>query len=179
MSQCQRLLRLVDGAIGPAALGVYLHGSVVRGGRRGRSRSRWWIPGLAIVIPETLAGDHPLTGPPPADLLDPVPAEDTVRASVAGIPDLLDDLPGDTRNVVLTFARIWATLATGEIMSKDAAAGWALARLPPEHQPVLRHARQLYRTCRYSEETWSQQLKAQVTSQVDALLAEIGKLSVR
>jgi streptomycin 3"-adenylyltransferase len=30
---------------------------------------------------------------------------------------------------------------TGEIRSKDAAAGRALARLPAEHRPVLAHAR--------------------------------------
>lgn len=137
------------------------------------------MPNLAIMIPMTLAGDHPLDGPPPAELLDPVPPADLVRGSVAGIPDLLNDLPGDTRNVVLTFARIWATLASGEIMSKDAAAGWALPQLPPEHQPVLEHARQLYLTCRYTEETWSDELAARVRPHVDAVLAEIDKLTVR
>ena len=47
----------------------------------------------------------------------------------------------DIRNGLLTLARIWSTLATGEIRSKDEAAGWALAHLPVEHRPVLAHAR--------------------------------------
>jgi predicted nucleotidyltransferase len=248
VDQLDQVVRLVDEAIGPAALGIYLHGSAVRGGlkpasdldilvvtgrsmvdgerqvlaagltrlsgRRSGARSleltavvqsqvRPWryppisdflygdwlrdeigtdgpprpapMPNLAIMIPETLAGNHPLAGPPPADLLDPVPAEDIVRGSVAGIPGLLDDLPGDTRNVVLTLARIWTTLATGRIASKDAAADWALARLAPEHQPVLRHARQLYLTSRYTEETWSDELRARVRAHVDAVLAEIDR----
>ncbi|MGZ4596595.1 MAG: aminoglycoside adenylyltransferase family protein [Actinomycetes bacterium] len=131
------------------------------------------MPNLAIMIPQTLSAGHPLSGPPPAELLDPVPPADLVRGSVAGIPDLLEDLPGDTRNVVLTLARIWTTLATGDIASKDGAADWALARLPPEHRPVLEHARDLYLTRRYSEETWTDELTAQVRPHVDAVLAEI------
>jgi streptomycin 3"-adenylyltransferase len=126
-----------------------------------------------------LAGNHPVTGPPPAQLLDPVPPADLARASVDGIPGLLDDLAGDTRNVVLTLARIWTTLATGEITSKDAAADWALAQLPSEHRPVLDHARQLYLTRRYDEETWSDELMARVRPHVDAVLAEIGNLTAR
>lgn len=135
------------------------------------------MPDLALMIPMTLAGNRPLNGPPPAQLLDPVPPADLIRGSVAGIPDLLDDLPGDTRNVVLTLTRIWTTLATGEITSKDAAADWALAQLPPQHRPVLEHAKQLYLTRRYTEETWSDELKAQVNPHVDAVLAEIGQLT--
>lgn len=83
------------------------------------------MPDLALLITMVLTGDHPLTGPRPAQVLGSVPHSDLVRASVAGIPDLLDNLDGDTRNVLLTLARIWTTLATGQIRSKDAAADWA------------------------------------------------------
>jgi streptomycin 3"-adenylyltransferase len=111
-------------------------------------------------------------------VLDPVPRADLVRASLDGIPSLLDDLAGgDTRNVVLTLARIWYTVGTGEVTSKDAAVAWALPRLPPEHRPVLEHARDLYLTRRYSEETWTDDLLAQVKPTVDALLTEIRRRS--
>lgn len=137
------------------------------------------MPDLALLVTMVLAADHPLAGPPPARILDPVPHADLLRASVAGIPDLLADLDGDTRNVVLTLARIWTTLATGEIRSKDAAAGWALARLPPQHRPVLDHARRLYLDCRYAEESWSDELRARLRPHVDRVLAEIGRLTPR
>ncbi|MGW3247385.1 aminoglycoside adenylyltransferase family protein [Streptomyces sp. NPDC001070] len=137
------------------------------------------MPDLALLITMALAGDHPLTGPRPAQVLDPVPHADLVRASVAGIPGLLDDLDGDTRNVLLTLARIWTTLATGEIRSKDAAADWALAQLPPGHRPALEHARQLYLDSRYSEESWSDALQAQVRPHVDRVLAEIDRSRTR
>ncbi|MFI9630669.1 aminoglycoside adenylyltransferase family protein [Streptomyces sp. NPDC052042] len=135
------------------------------------------MPDLALLITVALTGDHPLTGPRPTQVLDAVPHSDLVRASVAGIPDLLDNLEGDTRNVLLTFARIWTTLATGQIRSKEAAADWALAQLPPEHRPVLEHARQLYLNCRYSEESWSEALQAQVRPHTARVLAEIDRLS--
>lgn len=134
------------------------------------------MPDLALLIAMAPAGDHPLIGPRPAQIFDPVPTSDLIHASVVGIPGLIDDLEGDTRNVLLTFARIWTTLATGQIMSKDAAAGWALAQLPPEHRPVLEHARQLYLNCQYSEEIWSNALRAQVHPHVDRVLAEIDRL---
>lgn len=137
------------------------------------------MPDLALLIATVLAGDRPVTGPPPAEVLDPVPPADLVRSSVAGIPGLLEDLDSDTRNVVLTLARVWTTLATGGIRSKDGAADWALTRLPPQRRPVLEHARKLYLTCRYSEESWSRELKAQVPSYVEAVLTEIDRLTHR
>ncbi|MER6501688.1 aminoglycoside adenylyltransferase family protein [Streptomyces sp. NPDC001455] len=134
------------------------------------------LPDLALVLTVALAGDHPLTGPPPAELLDPVPYTDLVRASVGGIPELLADLDDDTRNVLLTLARAWTTLATGEIKTKDAAADWAMAHLPPEHRPVLEHARNLYLTCHYQDEVWSEELKAQVRPHVADVLTRIDHL---
>ncbi|MGY0007649.1 aminoglycoside adenylyltransferase family protein [Micromonospora sp. I033] len=137
------------------------------------------MPDLALLVTMALAGDHPLTGPPPAQVLDPVPHADLVRATVAGIPGLLQALDDDTRNVLLTLARIWTTLATGQIRSKDAAADWALTRLPPAHRPVLDHARELYLHRRYTEETWSDELMAQVRPHADHVVAEIDRLHHR
>ncbi|MFF8717612.1 aminoglycoside adenylyltransferase family protein [Streptomyces sp. NPDC015184] len=137
------------------------------------------MPDLALVLTVVLAGNHPLTGPPPAELLDPVPHTDLVRASVEAIPELLADLDDDTRNVLLTLARVWTTLATGEIKTKDAAADWAMAHLPPEHRPVLEHARNLYLTCHYQDETWSEELKARVRPHADDVLTRIDHLRQR
>jgi predicted nucleotidyltransferase len=135
------------------------------------------MPDLALLISMVLAADHPLAGPPPAQVLGPVPAADLIRATVAGIPGLLDDLSTDTRNVILTLARVWTTLATSEIRSKDAAADRALAQLPPLHRPVLEHARALYLSSSYSEESWTDELTAQVPAHVNEVLANIAQLS--
>ena len=101
-------------------------------------------PDVASLITMALLADRPLLGPPPAEVFDPVPRDDLVRANVGDIDSLLADLDPDTTNVVLTLARIWSTAATGEIRSKDAAADWALDRLDEEQRAVLARARAVY-----------------------------------
>jgi predicted nucleotidyltransferase len=101
-------------------------------------------PDLASLIRMVLISNTPLLGPSPAELFDPVPRDDYVNASLAGIDDLLNDLEWDTCNVVLTLVRIWSTLATDELRSKDAAAEWALRLLPSEHHRALVGARDIY-----------------------------------
>lgn len=89
------------------------------------------------------------------------------------MPDLLAELDTDTRNVLLTLARIWTTLATGEIRSKDAAADWALARLPAGHRPVLAHARAVY--LGDEDERWDGGLLTGVRPCADHLVRAIGR----
>jgi predicted nucleotidyltransferase len=101
-------------------------------------------PDLALLITMVLLGDRSLFGRSPSLNLDPVPAEDLRRAIADSIPGLLAALDSDTANVVLTLARCWTTVETGEIRSKDGAADWALARLPDAHRRVLRRARAIY-----------------------------------
>ncbi|MFB6892152.1 aminoglycoside adenylyltransferase family protein [Kitasatospora sp. NPDC056327] len=134
------------------------------------------MPDLALAVTVALTGGRTLTGPPPAELLDPVPPADLARASVAALPGLLADLDADTRNALLTLARVWTTLATGAIRTKDAAADWAVARLPGQHRPVLEHARDLYRTCHYQDETWSTELRSLVRPHAEHVLARIDRL---
>jgi streptomycin 3"-adenylyltransferase len=101
-------------------------------------------PDLASLITMVLLGNTAVFGPPPADLLDPVPPADLVAAVTGDVGELIERLDDDTRNVILTLARIWSTAATGVIRSKTAAADWALVRLPEEHRAVLARARSIY-----------------------------------
>jgi predicted nucleotidyltransferase len=131
-------------------------------------------PDLAVLITMVLLGNRPLLGPPPADVFDPVPRDDLVRAMVDGLDGLLRDLDTDTRNVVLTLARIWSTVASGTIRSKDEAATWALERLPDEHRTVLARARAIY--LGDEEERWDD-LEPHVRPHADRVVAEIRRLA--
>ena len=62
----------------------------------------------------------------------------------AVIPGLLDDLADDTRNVLLTLARVVLTLETGAIEPKDVAAERAASWLPAGPAATLRRARDGY-----------------------------------
>ncbi|WP_051717970.1 aminoglycoside adenylyltransferase family protein [Streptomyces megasporus] len=133
-------------------------------------------PDLAPLITMVLAGNAPLFGPPPGEVLDPVPHEDLRRAIVAGVPELLDDWEHDTRNVLLTLARVRTTLETGTVTSKDAAAAWVLDRLPAEHRPVLVHARAVY--LGEEEERW-EDLRPRLRPHVEHAVGVIERLAGR
>jgi predicted nucleotidyltransferase len=131
-------------------------------------------PDLASLITMVLRANRPLLGPPPDEVFEPVPRADYVRAMVGDIDMLLGDLDSDTRNVILTLARIWSTVATDVIRSKDAAATWALARLPDEHRAVLARARAIY--LGDEEERW-QDLEPRIRPHIDCVVAEIERLA--
>jgi len=107
-------------------------------------------------------------------LLDAVPEEDVLRAMVSDIDRLRGDIDFDTRNVILTLARMWSTFATGAIRSKDAAANWVLERLPVAHHPVLVRAREAYLGS--EAERWDD-LSGALGPCVDYMIAEIKRLA--
>jgi streptomycin 3"-adenylyltransferase len=78
--------------------------------------------------------------------------------------------------VVLTLARIWTTLETGAIRSKDGAADWVLARLPAEHRPVLERARAIY--LGEAPEGWDE-LRGQVRPHAEYIAGVIERLAPR
>lgn len=129
-------------------------------------------PDLAVLVAMVLLADRPLTGPPPRDVLDPVPSADLVRAMRAGMPDLLGDLESDTTNVLLTLARIWYTIATGELRSKDSAAEWVIQRLPPEHRAAISRAREIYLGT--TDHRW-EMIEPAVQASADFLVIEIDR----
>jgi predicted nucleotidyltransferase len=99
------------------------------------------MPDLALLITQVLLASKTLLGPAPEELLAPVPYHDFIIASVKELDSLMADLASDTRNVLLTFARIWSTVVTDAIRSKPDAAAWVLARLPAAYRPVMQRAR--------------------------------------
>ncbi|MER7176576.1 aminoglycoside adenylyltransferase family protein [Streptomyces mesophilus] len=134
------------------------------------------MPDLALLLAMALAHGRTLSGPPLASLVDPVPQKDVVAASVAGIQLLMEDIDDDERNVLLTMARTWVTVATGEILPKHEAAAWALERLPAEHRPALAHARELYLNSTYAEESWNDELWPRVRPCFFKMLARVDAL---
>ena len=140
-------------------------------------------PDVAVLLTIVRRRGEPLVGPPAADLLDPVPRADVLRAMVEEMATLLGDLEPDTRNVLLTLARIWSTVATGEIRSKDAAADWAAAQLSAAEAAPLLRARDAYLAG--GDEAWDELMPAarataellasRVRSSAQSELPEVGR----
>lgn len=131
-------------------------------------------PDLAVLLTTASQHHRALFGPPPSQLLESVPAGDLRRAMVEGIPSLLVDLDGDESNVLLTLVRIWVTLETGEIVAKDAAADWAITRLPASDRQALERARAVYLD--EAPDAWDD-LRSRVVGEAEVVVAAIKRLS--
>lgn len=130
-------------------------------------------PDLASLIAQVLVADVPLLGPPPAEVVDPVPFGDVLDAIVADVDQWVGNIDADTRNGILALARIWSALETGAMYSKDVAATWALGRLPDEHKPVLTRARSIY--LGQAEDQWDD-VRDDVHRYVTYVVAEIERV---
>jgi predicted nucleotidyltransferase len=99
------------------------------------------MPDLALIVTQILLKSHTLWGLEPEQLLAHVPYHDFMKAMLHDLNRLATDLAQDTRNVFLTYARIWSTLETNSIRSKPAAADWVMNLLPKIYQPVMKRAK--------------------------------------
>ncbi len=101
---------------------------------------------LAILLTQARQNSLPLLGPEAVGFFDLVPKGDFFRAlkEVLKQWESPPDWANDERNVLLTFARIWYSVVTGNIVPKDVAADWSIERLPGEHRSILFEARQAY-----------------------------------
>jgi streptomycin 3"-adenylyltransferase len=103
----------------------------------GRVPERHINPDLAVLVTSLQQHSRVLTGIPPTELLEPVPAKDLRRSVKDSLETLLGDLDGDERNVLLTLARMVVTLDTAEIVSKDEAARRVLPSLNRHGRSVM------------------------------------------
>ena len=101
---------------------------------------------LAILLTKVRRHSKPLFGLEAAALFEDVPLADLRRAMQDSCDQwhTAEDWDGDEITVILALARIWFTACTGGIASKDAAASWAIGRMPEAHRPVMARALQAY-----------------------------------
>lgn len=124
----------------------YIYGEWLRDEfENGQIQEPNYDPDLAIVLAQVRKNSVSLFGPDASDILEPVPMTHIRRAIMESLPGLIESIKGDERNVILTLARMWLTMAVGEISSKDIAAEWAIPQLPKEHAALLNLARKAYR----------------------------------
>ncbi len=101
-------------------------------------------PENTLLLAQARLASRPLLGPPAAALIPEIPPAQIRAAMLATLPALLEGLEGDTRNTLLTLARMWVTTQTGAFVAKDAAAARLIPHLPPREAATLDHARRGY-----------------------------------
>ncbi|MGM9370873.1 aminoglycoside adenylyltransferase family protein [Legionella pneumophila] len=133
------------------------------------------MPDLALIITQVLLKSQTLFGEPPQKVLAPVPYSDFIKAMLQDVDRLIADIKDDTRNVLLTLARIWSTLDTNTIRSKPDAADWAIERLPEIHQVVMKRAKSI---CIGDENEYWEDIKESLEPCADWMLQEINNLKL-
>lgn len=101
-------------------------------------------PDVAVLVRQARDRGIALQGPEVADLLPRVPRQHLRDAIAAMMPEVARNWRGEEKHALLTLARMWITLQTGEIVAKDVAAARIGIELPEVHRPVLDHARAVY-----------------------------------
>ena len=130
------------------------------------------LPNLALVITQLLLSYKTILGPNPSQLLEEVPYKDFIHAATAEIDSLMNDIEWDTRNVLLTLARIWCTLETNTIRSKADASSWVIDRLPEKYKPVLTKAKAIL--LNEEKEEW-ESLKDLIKPSATLMIEQINK----
>lgn len=133
------------------------------------------MPDLALIITQVLLKSQTLFGEPPQKVLAPVPYSDFIKAMLQDVDRLIADIKDDTRNVLLTLARIWSTLDTNTIRSKPDAADWAIERLPEIHQVVMKRAKSI---CIGDENEYWEDIKASLEPCADWILQKINTIKL-
>ena len=101
-------------------------------------------PEYTLVLAQAHQEAVCLIGRCASELLPEISPRHRRQAMADGLPALLRALRGDERNVLLTLARMWRTASTGEFVTKDAAAAWAIPQMPDQHATTLDYARRAY-----------------------------------
>lgn len=101
-------------------------------------------PEYTLLLAQARGQAIPLFGPGILTFLPEIPRAHVRQAMRDALPDLLNGLRGDERNVLLTLARMWRTARTGEFVAKDAAAEWAIPQMSHHDAATLDYARRAY-----------------------------------
>jgi predicted nucleotidyltransferase len=128
------------------------------------------MPDLALLITQILLASATLVGANPDQLLCKVPYKDFITAIKDTLPALMSELDSDVRNVLLTLARSWSTVATNTIRSKPAATDWVMNRLPEKYKPVMERAKAI---CKGEEEEHWDDIQGLIKPCADFMLSAV------
>ena len=101
-------------------------------------------PEYTLVLAQARQKAFSLIGQGASELLPEISSKHLRQAMADALPALLHALRGDERNVLLTLARMWRTASTGEFVTKDAAAAWAIPQMPDQDAVTLDYVRRAY-----------------------------------
>ena len=94
-------------------------------------------PDIAILLWQARKSSMTLKGADCKQLILPIPFREIQKAIQFSLPGLISNVKGDERNVLLTLSRMWFTLETEDVTTKDVAAEWVIPQLPETFTSLL------------------------------------------
>ena len=110
----------------------------------GKSPQPCYDPDIAILLWQARKTSVTLRGIKSTKWLPSISFHEIKQAIQSSLSALISSFEGDERNVLLTLSRMWYTLETEEIASKDIAAEWVLPQLPETLSAPLKIAKEAY-----------------------------------
>ncbi len=101
-------------------------------------------PDVAVLLWQTRSHSITLRGMDAEKLIPSIPFTEIRKAMEDSLSGLIASIKGDERNVLLTLARMWFTLETGGICTKDIAAKWVCPKLPESLRSLMKMAGDAY-----------------------------------
>lgn len=101
-------------------------------------------PDIAILLWQARKSSMTLKGADCKQLILPIPFREIQKAIQFSLPGLISNVKGDERNVLLTLSRMWFTLETEDVTTKDVAAEWVIPQLPETFSSLLKTAKEAY-----------------------------------
>lgn len=116
----------------------YMYGEWLREDiEAGKIPQAYYEGDLTILLWQARKHNILLTGKNALDLIPSISNEEVKSAIQTVLPSLLEGVHGDERNTLLTLARMWYTLETYDICSKNIAAEWTLPKLPKDLKGLM------------------------------------------
>ena len=99
---------------------------------------------MGFVTEENGVYSMTLKGADCKQLILPIPFREIQKAIQFSLLGLISNVKGDERNVLLTLSRMWFTLETEDVTTKDVAAEWVIPQLPETFSSLLKTAKEAY-----------------------------------
>lgn len=110
----------------------------------GNSPQSCYDPDITILLWQAKQYSITLRGIDSKELIPNISFHEIEKAIESSLPSLISSSKGDERNVLLTLSRMWFTLETKKVATKDIAAEWVLPQLPTDFLPLLKMAKEAY-----------------------------------
>lgn len=104
----------------------------------------FYDPDIIILLWQARKSNIILKGDSIEEFVSDIAFSEIKNSIQKSLPNLISNFEGDERNTLLTLSRMWFTLATKEITSKDRAAEWVLSRIPDEFKIFIKMAKEAY-----------------------------------